>query len=88
MTGRKSPNHPPEGQSGLHLWVIGNILIIIKVDEFMIPNLPKDSKGYQDENQTDDEGQMMTMPREDSRFGRRCVAFSLPNCSLTLNLRP
>jgi hypothetical protein len=41
--------------------VIRNIRIIIEVDEFVISDLPKGRKGYQNEKETNKEWQNMTM---------------------------
>jgi hypothetical protein len=54
MYSSESPDRAAESQSGTHMEVLGDIHIVIEVNESTISYLPKNSKDCNDEDQTND----------------------------------
>jgi hypothetical protein len=52
---RKSPKDSSEGQPLLDMRVVCDIKVVIEVNEFVIPHLPKSHKSYQDEKKANQE---------------------------------
>jgi hypothetical protein len=49
VRGRKGPNGPIPGQTGLHMAVLSDIAIVIVVDKIIISHLRKDSHACHDQ---------------------------------------
>ena len=61
MSGSKSPLNAFQCQSCLDMAVFSDIQIVIKVDKFMISNLPVNRKSRHDHKQADHKFQTVTM---------------------------